>query len=106
MASKHFLLLIGGGVEESVAEHETVELGFGEFEGAGLFHRVLGGDDVEGGWVGMGRFSDGDLAFLHGFEERALDFGRGTIDFVREEDVGEDGTELSGESAGAGEEDF
>jgi hypothetical protein len=32
---------------------------------------------------------DGDLAFVHGLEQRGLCFGRGAIDLVGQQDVGE-----------------
>ena len=34
--------------------------------------------------------ADGDLAFLHGFEQRGLGLGRRAVDFVGQHDVGED----------------
>ena len=44
---------------------------------------------------GVGSFSDlpadRDLAFLHRLQHRALHFRRGAIDFIREQQVGEDG---------------
>src|SRR5215470_5589660 len=33
---------------------------------------------------------DGDLAVVHGFKQRGLRFGRGAVDLVGEQDVGED----------------
>ena len=33
-----------------------------------------------------------DLVLLHGFQQRGLCFGRGTVDLVRQKDVGEYGT--------------
>ena len=59
--------------------------------GAVVLNRILGGDDQE--WlrerirVGVHR----DLPFIHGFEQRRLCLRRGAIDFVRKQDVGEDG---------------
>jgi hypothetical protein len=35
--------------------------------------------------------ADGDLAFLHGLKHGGLRLGRGAVDFVRQDDVGEDG---------------
>ena len=37
-----------------------------------------------------GLVADGDLLFLHGFEQRALHLGRRAIDFVGQNQVGED----------------
>lgn len=44
---------------------------------------------------------DRDLAFLHGFEEGGLGLGRGAVDLVREEQVGEDRAGLERELSGA-----
>ena len=41
----------------------------------------------------------GDLLFLHAFKERALGARRGAVDFVRQEDVGEDRALDKGEAA-------
>jgi len=38
----------------------------------------------------MGLAVDGDLALLHGLEQGGLRLGRGAIDFIREEECGED----------------
>ncbi len=42
---------------------------------------------------------------LHDLEQRGLDFGRGAVDLVGEEQVGEDWSELRLELAGAAGED-
>ncbi len=36
--------------------------------------------------------ADRNLAFLHHFQQRALDFRRGAVDLVRQQQVGEHGT--------------
>ena len=41
-----------------------------------------------------------NLVFLHRFQQRALCFGRGAVDFVREHQLREDGTALKAEFAG------
>ncbi len=42
-------------------------------------------------WLGqlVGVIVNGDLRFVHGFQQRRLRFWRGAIDFVRQDDVGE-----------------
>ena len=106
VAAEDFLFFGGVGVAEAVSEHEAVELCFGEFKGAALFDGVLGGDDQEGGGEVEGFVAEGDLAFLHGLEEGALDLGGGAVDFVGEEEVGEDGALVGAEAAGFFVEDF
>jgi hypothetical protein len=44
-------------------------------------------------------FADGDLPLLHRLEKRALHLGGRAVDFVRQHQVREDGTELGGELA-------
>ena len=53
----------------------------------------------------MGFTADGDLFLLHGFEERALDLSGGAVDFVGEDEIGEDRAAVRGELAGVGLED-
>ena len=55
-----------------------------------MLDRVLRGDD-EKRLRQRERFTvDGDLRFVHGFEKRGLRARRGAIDFVGEDDIGED----------------
>ena len=49
----------------------------------------------------MRRACDRDLSLLHRLEKRGLDFGRGTVDLVRQDDVAEDWTWLIPELATA-----
>ena len=85
------------GVAHFELEHEPVHLRFGQGIGAFLLDGVLGGHDEEGIGQEVGFAAQGDLVFLHGFEQGALDLGRGAVDFVGQNDVGEDGTALDGE---------
>ena len=66
-----------------------------------MFEPVLGGENDEGIREFVGGFADGDLAFGHGFEEGALDFCGGAVDFVGEDEVGEEGALFGGKLAGA-----
>jgi len=93
--------LLAGGVPDLEFEHESVELGFGEGVGAFLFEGVLGGENDEGVREFVGGVADGDLAFGHGFEEGALNLCGGAVDFVGEDEVGEEGPLFGGELAGA-----
>ena len=42
----------------------------------------------------MGMAIHGDLAFVHRFQQRGLGLGRGAVDLIGQQDVGEDGTAL------------
>jgi hypothetical protein len=75
---------------------EPVELGFGQWVGALVLDRVLGGHHHERPLEVVGHGVDGDLALLHGLEERRLRLGGCPVDLVGQDDVGEDaaGAEL------------
>ena len=92
--------VLGFGVAEVDPHHEAVELAFRKGVGAGEVERVLGGDDKEG----VGQFVrvavDGDPAFFHALEQSGLGSRRGAVQFVRDQDAGEDGSGAKGEGAG------
>ena len=73
-----------------MAEHEAVQLGLGQLERARLLDRVLRGDGQKRGRQAEGRPPDGHAAFLHRFQQGRLHLGRGAVDFVGQQDVGED----------------
>ncbi len=86
-------------IAEFDAQQEAIELRFGQREGADLARRILRGDDEERFRQAAGLAFGSDLAFLHGFEQRALRFGRGAVDFVGEQDLRKDGAGKEAESA-------
>jgi hypothetical protein len=81
----------GIGVADPEAHQEAIELAFGERVSAVMLGWILGGDDHERVWQRQGAAIYGYLAFVHCFEQCALGFGRGAVDFVSEQEVGEDG---------------
>lgn len=89
------------GIADEDLHEEAVELRFGERIGAFHFDGVLGGHDEEGALELVSGGAGGDGAFLHGFEEGALGLGGGTVDFVGEDEIGEDGAGLEAETLGA-----
>ncbi len=82
------LLLFLGIVHEDV-EHEAVLLRFGQRIGAFLLDGVLRGQHEERVGQLVPGAADGDLAFLHGFEQGGLRLGRRAVDLVGQDDVGE-----------------
>ena len=98
--AEDFFFFVRCRVVQPMAEHEAVELGFGELEGSGLLDGVLSRDDEKRGGQGKGFRSESDFALLHRFEKRALDLGSSAVDFVGEEEVGKDGAFMSPEGAG------
>lgn len=84
-------LLFCGDVAEAALHGEAIHLGLGEGVGAAELDGVLGGDDEEEVVKVVAGALDGDLALAHGFEEGGLGAWGGAVDFIGEEDVGEDG---------------
>ena len=70
-------------------EHEAVLLRFGQRVGAFLLDRVLRGQHEERVGELVPHAADRDLPLLHGFEQRGLRLGRRAVDFVGQDDVGE-----------------
>ena len=77
------------GIPQGQPDQEAVQLGLGQWEGALGFHGVLRGDDQEGAVEGIGHAALGDLPLLHALQQGGLGAGRGAVDFVRQENVGE-----------------
>ena len=84
-------LLVLLGIGDHHLEHKTVHLGFRQGIGAFLLDGVLGGHHQERIRQFISIVADGHLALLHGFQQGALDLGRGTVDFIGQDEVGEDG---------------
>ena len=86
-----FDLFVLAGVAEADAQHEAVELGFGQGEGAFILDGVLRGQNHEGHVERVGVAVDGDLALFHRFQQGGLGLGGGAVDLVDEDDLGVDG---------------
>ena len=71
-------------------EHEAIDLRLGQRVGAFLLDGVLRRQNEERLLELERLVANGDLPFLHRFEQRALHLGRRAIDFVGEDEVGED----------------
>jgi hypothetical protein len=63
-------LLLAGRVADLDHQHEAVDLGLGQRVGALLLDGVLRGHDHERVVQAVAGLADGDLALLHGLEER------------------------------------
>ncbi len=72
-------------------EKEAVALGFRQRVGALALDGVLRGENREIGRERVGVAVDGDGAFLHGLEQRALGLGGRAVDLVGEQEGREDG---------------
>ena len=77
-------------VADRDAGHEPVALRLRQRVGALHLDGVLGRHDDERLGERVGRPVDGDLGLLHRLQERALRLGRGPVDLVADDDVGED----------------
>ncbi len=93
-------LLVGLGIVDDHLEHEAVHLGLGQGIGALLLDGVLGGQDQEGVLQLVGGVADGDLALLHGLQQRALHLGGGAVDLVGQHEIGKEGPLVHGELTG------
>src|SRR6266536_1111339 len=82
-------LLGGTGIVHHDLHHEAVHLGLGQGIGTFRLDRVLGGHDQERLGYPMGLPADGDLLLLHRLQQRALYLGRGPVDLVGQQQVGE-----------------
>ena len=87
-----FDFVVHVGVAEQDFHHEAVELRLGHRVGALLLDRILGSQDEEGIWQGVGVAAGRELAFFHGLEQGTLGLRRGAIDLVGENDVAEQRT--------------
>ncbi len=74
------------------AEHEPIELCFGQHVGSLRLNRILRGDHHEGRFEAIRVSADGDLLFLHGLEQGSLCLWRRTIDLVGEQEIRKDRT--------------
>ncbi len=88
------------GIADLQLEHEAVNLRFGQRISAFLLDGILRGQHQKRFLELEGLFADGDLLFLHGFEQGALHLGRRAVDFVGQHEVGEDRAFARGEAAG------
>ena len=77
-------------VAKPKAEHEPIELGLRQREGALVLDRVLGGDHQERRRHRVRDTVDGRLPLLHALEQRRLGLRRGAVDLVGEDDLGHD----------------
>ena len=85
---------IARAVADDELEKEAVQLCFGQRVGSFLLDRVLRGEDEERLFERVAFAGDGDGSLLHGLEHGRLGLRRGAVDFVGEENLGEDRTFL------------
>ena len=94
--------LLAGGEADVQLEEEAVQLGLGQRVGALHLDRVLGRQHEERPRQLVDGGRDGDGLLLHRFEQGGLGLGRGAVDLVGQDQVGEDRPGLEGEVAAAG----
>ena len=86
-------------VIQADAQHETVELRVGQWIRAGQFDWILRGDDEKRRGQRIGLAISGDLLFRHRFEQGALRFRRGAIDFIGKHELREQRARMEFERA-------
>ena len=77
-----------------VVEHETVHLSFWKWVSTILLDWVLGSENEVWFLHDVGFAGDGGLVLLHDLEKSGLGLWGSTVDFVGEDDLGEDRTLL------------
>ena len=90
MIADDFLFARARGIAHADAHQEAVELRFGQRIGAVMLDGILRRENHEGLRQRMRVIIDGDLRFVHRLEQRGLRFRRGAVDFIGDDDVGED----------------
>ena len=88
-ALDHFQFVGVCGVVDPNVEHKTIKLGFGQGVGSLLFDGVLRGKHEEGVWQFMALASSSHGALLHGLEKGGLRLRGRTVDFIGQNNVGE-----------------
>ena len=78
-------------IADADPQEEAVELRLGQRIGPLQLDGVLRGDDQEGLPERERLPLHRDLRLLHGFQQRGLGLGRGAVDLVGEQQIGEDG---------------
>ena len=82
-----FDLVFLGWVIDLDFQHETIELSLRQCVGAFLFDWVLSGQYEKRIWQFVGFTTNGELPFLHGFEQGTLCLGRCAVDLVSQDDI-------------------
>ena len=83
-------LVVAGGVGNDALEHETVNLRLRQRIGSLLLDGVLRREDEEGRRKVVGGVANRHAALLHGLQKGALHLCGGAVDFIGEQEVGED----------------
>ena len=80
----NYLFFVKLGVINHSFQHESIYLCLRQRIGAFLLHWILGRHYQK--WRGefKGRITNGNLLFLHGFQQGRLYFGRGAVNFIRQ----------------------
>ena len=92
------LLLFQCRIIDDYLQQETVYLCFRQLIGSFLLDRVLCSHYQERTRQFEGFIANGNLVFLHGFEQRTLHLGWGTVNLICQDEIGEDRTALYMES--------
>ena len=86
-------------IADAYGEREAIQLSFGQGVRPMLLDRVLGRHHEVRPREGMRDPLDRHLAFLHRFEQGGLRPGRGPVDLIDQDDVGEHGSRDEAERA-------
>ncbi len=78
-----------GRIVQWYIEHKPVQLCFRQWVGSFLFDWILGSQNEERRWKQVPLPIDSDRSLLHSFQQGGLGFWRGTVDFIRQDNIGE-----------------
>ena len=98
--AQHVHFVVMARIADAQQHAEAIQLRLGQRIDAFLLHRVLRRQHPERIGQRIRGVGDGDLPLLHRLEQRALRLGRGAVDLVGQQDVGEDRSLLGAELAG------
>ena len=82
------------GIAHTQLEHETVQLGCGQHLRTRRTHRVFRCQHDKGLRQGPGHAVHGDLQLLHSLQQSGLGLAGGTVDLVRQQQIGHNGSGL------------
>ena len=82
------------GIAHAQLEHETVQLGCGQHLRTRRTHRVFRCQHDKGLRQGPGHAVHGDLQLLHSLQQSGLGLAGGTVDLVRQQQIGHNGSGL------------
>lgn len=96
---QHLALGSEAGIVDIDLQQKAIKLRFRQRIGTFLLQWILGGEDMEGTWQGIGLSGNRDLMFLHGLQQGRLRAGTCPVDFIGHQQLAKDRTMNEAEAA-------